>query len=116
MSSEKKIKHLEFIQSIISRMASCSFKLKGWTITIITATLGFIFAKDLAKNEELIILGIIFIFVLIFWYLDSFYLQQERMFRGKYDEVRKIEEDKVDFSMKFSNETKKIKKMGNGMF
>ncbi|WP_051251809.1 hypothetical protein [Psychrilyobacter atlanticus] len=87
-------------------MASCSFKLKGWTITIITATLGFIFAKDLAQNEELIILGIIFIFVLIFWYLDSFYLQQERMFRGTYDEVRNKEESQINFSMGFSDVTK----------
>ena len=34
---DEKIKHLEFIQSIISRMANNSFIIKGWSITVLTA-------------------------------------------------------------------------------
>jgi hypothetical protein len=34
---ENKIKHLEFIQSTVGRMASNLFLLKGWTITLIAA-------------------------------------------------------------------------------
>jgi hypothetical protein len=31
---EAKLKHLEFIQSVIARMATNSFLFKGWAITI----------------------------------------------------------------------------------
>jgi len=34
---EKKLKHLEFIQQAINRMASNLFLLKGWTVTLIAA-------------------------------------------------------------------------------
>ncbi|WP_373482985.1 hypothetical protein [Acetobacterium sp.] len=32
---ENKTKHLEMIQSVISRMAGNSFTLKGWAVTLI---------------------------------------------------------------------------------
>jgi hypothetical protein len=34
---ENKLKHLEFIQQAINRMASNLFLLKGWTVTLIAA-------------------------------------------------------------------------------
>lgn len=34
---EKKLKHLEFIQDMISRMAKNSFALKGWAVTLVAA-------------------------------------------------------------------------------
>lgn len=37
MFNDSKIKYLEMIQSVITRMASNSFVLKGWLITLITA-------------------------------------------------------------------------------
>lgn len=37
---EEKLKHLELIQNIITRMANNSFLLKGWSITIIVALIG----------------------------------------------------------------------------
>ena len=32
---ENKLRHLEMIQNIISRMANNSFLLKGWTVTLV---------------------------------------------------------------------------------
>lgn len=32
---ENKLKHLEMIQGIINRMASNSFALKGWSVTLV---------------------------------------------------------------------------------
>ena len=46
---EDKYKHLEMIQNIIQRMATNSFMLKGWAVTLIVA----IFAladKDMNQN------------------------------------------------------------------
>lgn len=31
---DNKLKHLELIQGVINRMASNSFKLKGWAVTL----------------------------------------------------------------------------------
>ena len=36
MPAEEKLKHLEFIQSVISRMSANSFFLKGWGVTLAT--------------------------------------------------------------------------------
>ena len=33
--AEKKIKHIEMIETIIERMAKNSFQLKGWSMTLI---------------------------------------------------------------------------------
>ena len=47
---EQEIKHLEFIQGVITRMASNSFAMKGWMIAIISALLA-IYADSKPKNE-----------------------------------------------------------------
>ena len=75
-------KHLEFIQNIITRMNSNSFLIKGWAITLVSALIG-IYASN--KNECFILVAIFP--ALIFWFLDTYYLQQERKFRGLYNDV-----------------------------
>jgi hypothetical protein len=80
--SDDKIKHLEFIQGIINRMGSNSFQMKGWMITIVSALLA-IFAD---KQNKLYVLFALFP-TIIFWGLDAYYLQQERIFRGLYNDV-----------------------------
>lgn len=99
----RKIKHLEFIQSNISRMNQCSFKMKGWMITIDSALLA-LFAASIDKNTgsgNTIYLFVAAIPIIIFWILDSYYLQQERKFRGLYNDiVEDLNEDKIkEFSM-----------------
>lgn len=79
---EDKIKHLEFIQNIINRMNANSFQLKGLLITIISAILA-IYASTL--NNSILYIG--FFPAIIFWFLDTYYLQQERKFRGVYENV-----------------------------
>ncbi|MEN9503463.1 MAG: hypothetical protein RI964_2748 [Pseudomonadota bacterium] len=36
-----RLKHLEMLQQVITRMASNSFLIKGWSITLISALLAF---------------------------------------------------------------------------
>lgn len=100
---ENKHKHLEFIQEVISRMSRHSFVLKGWGVTLVAA----LFALA-AKDVEVRLIAVSFIPVLIFWLLDSYYLQRERLFRALYDEVRTKEDSQIDFSMDV-NEFKKEK-------
>lgn len=40
-----------------------------------------------------------YILVGIFWFLESHYLLQERLFRSLYGKIRKLSEDKIDFDM-----------------
>lgn len=37
--SNEELKHLEFIQNVITRMNTNSFQIKGWTVGIISAAL-----------------------------------------------------------------------------
>ena len=46
---ENKRKHLEFIQSVIARMNSNSFLIKGWSITLVSALFALA-AKDSNLN------------------------------------------------------------------
>lgn len=34
---DRKIKHLEFIQGVINRLASDSFRMKGWSVVLVYA-------------------------------------------------------------------------------
>jgi len=79
----KQIKHLEFIQSVVTRMNANSFQLKGWAITIFAALLA-IYA---GSGENKMFLAVAIIPSLLFWFLDAYYLQQERKFRGIYNDV-----------------------------
>jgi hypothetical protein len=100
---DNKIRHLEFIQSVIDRMASNSFLIKGWCITLVSGLLGLA-AKD--KDQRFII--VVFFPALMFWMLDAYYLRQERLFRKKYDEVGQSPEESTDFSMNISTVEKKV--------
>lgn len=66
-------KEIEIIQSIIRRMAFNSFLIKGWTLTLVIASL--LLNHDFEEKW----LG--FIPLLIFWFLDAYYLRQEKLFR-----------------------------------
>jgi len=96
---EKKLKHLEFIQKTIERMAKNSFLLKGWSLTLTTALIAIS-----VKEKEIDFLFISIIPVFVFWFLDSYYLKQEKLFRKLYNEVRLKEEKKIDFCLKTNGE------------
>lgn len=92
---ENKLKHLEFIQNTINRLSNNSFILKGWSITL-TAALFILLEKD--HSIKFVI--IVYFPLIAFWFLDTYFLWQERLFRVLYEKVREIPEDKIDFSMR----------------
>ena len=81
-------KHLEFIQNIITRMNTNSFQLKGWAVIVVSALLA-IYASS--KNEYFILAAIFP--AVAFWFLDSYYLSQERKFRSLYNDVAGVSEN-----------------------
>lgn len=90
-------KHFELIQAIITRMNSNSFQLKGWAITIISALLALY-----ASSSNVTYVFVAIAPTLLFWFLDSYYLQQERKFRGLYNDVVSGTSPN-DFSMPIEN-------------
>ena len=70
MTAER-LKFLEFIQNIITRMNANSFQIKAMCIAVISA----------------------FLPLMLCCFLDTYYLWQERKFRILYDEVRKGKND-----------------------
>lgn len=96
---DNKHKHLELVQGVINRMASNSFMLKGWAVTLVAG----IFALAGKDTDKLYFL-VAYVPVLIFWGLDAYYLLQERLYRSLYEKVRATEEDNIDFSLKASTE------------
>lgn len=79
---------------MITRMATNSFYLKGWSVTLVAAT----FALSITTPNVLLTL-IALIPALAFWMLDAYYLREERAFRRLYDNVRSKREGVAPFSM-----------------
>lgn len=77
--NETKLKHLEFIQTVISRMNNCSFLLKGWSVTLVSA----LFALS-AKDADPRFVLIAYFPAIVFWILDGFFLDQEKRYRQLY--------------------------------
>lgn len=96
---DKKYKHLELVQGVINRMASNSFMLKGWAVTLLAGI--FVLA---GKDTDKLYFIVAYVPVLVFWGLDAYYLLQERLYRSLYEKVRKTEEDDIDFSLKATME------------
>ena len=92
---DDKIKHLEFIQDVINRMASNSFLIKGWTVVLVAA----LFALGSADRNNSALIYLAYFPSIVFWLLDGYYLWQERLFRHLYEEVQ-VKTGNVDFSMK----------------
>lgn len=92
---EKKLKHLELIQGVISRMAGNLFYLRGWVVTLIAGTLVLLTHLEVEKLPIVFLTFITF----LFWCYDGYFLAQEKMFRDLYNKVRKLKEEEIDFSM-----------------
>ncbi len=101
---EKKIKHLEFIQNIITRLNQNSFQIKGMSITITSAILA------LSLSQEMRIYSfIIFFSVALFWILDAYYLSLEKAYRSFYSKVAQKSEEEIDFQLKLDKNMMKGK-------
>ncbi len=106
-------KEIDLIQSVINRMAHNSFMLKGWLVTILVAVLAL--TKDTLLTNNIEYLSLILILPLIvFWYLDAFFLHKERCYRKLYDWVIK-NRMKTDDHM-YSLNYKRFEKEVNNIF
>jgi hypothetical protein len=92
---DAKLKHLEFIQAAIARMATNSFLFKGWAITIAAGLSAFA-----AVNTMGALLAIALVSTFMFWGMDGYYLWLERGFVHLHEQVARKPETDIDFSMR----------------
>jgi hypothetical protein len=93
-SLDAKLKHLEFIQAVISRMATNSFLFKGWAITIAAGLAAFA-----AADSRTALLVLAAASTVMFWGLDGYYLWMERCFINLHNEVAAKGPGEIDFAM-----------------
>lgn len=91
---EQVIRHLEMIQGVINRLSHNSFLIKSWSMAILSAGI-ILIARSEIQSDWFILAFIVLIFGS--WILDGYFLWQERLLRGVYNDVRKRET--TDFSM-----------------
>jgi hypothetical protein len=80
--SSGQIKHLELIQSVVTRLGNSGFVVKGWAVTLAGAFLGFAIT---GQNGWLALAGLLP--TSLFWFLDASFLRSERAFRILFDKV-----------------------------
>jgi hypothetical protein len=105
---DQRVKHLDMIQSVVSRLGTDSFLVKGWAATLAGAFIGFGINKGkwglaLAGGGPAV----------VFWLLDAYFLQAERLFRKLFEAVRTGDHDLEPFFMSATADRFK-KKLGDG--
>ena len=103
LSNQPTIKHLEFIQNVITRMNINSFQIKRMAILLISA-----FCALYIPTKNPLFIGITIFPTLLFWFLDAYYLMIERKFRGLYKDLIKDPSAYKPFDMniqKYTGET-----------
>lgn len=104
--------YLQFLQNNIAKMNSNSSQVKGWCITIVTALLA-IFAA--IKNPLFLIICLVPI--IMFWFLDAKYLQQEHKFVEMYNSYIKDTESKPNtYEMPMNSYAKGLKGFFKALF
>lgn len=90
---------IQMYQGIIGRMANNSASCKTWAITIIAAMLVLIADDKIGSSS----MWICYVPVILFLFLDSYYLALEKIFRDKQDSfLSKVNSDEDYYSEIFS--------------
>ncbi len=111
MEEDQAVKHLEFIQAIIGRMANNSFLLKGWSVTLSSS----LFALALNQSKPNLVILALFP-ALSFWGLDAFYLRHERLYRKLYEDLCRMPAESHKPIDRFSLSTERYKSCVHGWF
>jgi hypothetical protein len=93
-ATPNKLKHLDYLQAAIGRMAQNSFLFKGWAITLASGLSAFGVVQD-----KKALLSISIVTTVLFWGMDGYYLWLERGFVNIHKQVAKTNEHDVDFNM-----------------
>lgn len=100
---ENRVAYLQMIQEPIGRMSTSSAIFKGFAATIVAGIAALSYCE-----VNTWILGLSFVPVLLFTFLDIYYLKLEKKYRYLYEQVRTGEHD-ADFSLALTKNAKRAK-------
>jgi hypothetical protein len=98
--NERRIKNLEMIQAVVTRLSNEGFLVKGWAITVASALFGFAISSE-SWALALVAIGP----TLAFWLLDMTFLRSERLFRALHSHVQRGTGQVGPFFMAATTET-----------
>lgn len=97
-------KELDLIQDVIKRMADNSFKVKAWMMAIaggvVALSEGVLFVKTGKHLNEPAAFGIsifLILLIIVFWYLDGFFLKTEKLYISVYKWVVENRKDTDEY-------------------
>jgi hypothetical protein len=88
--SEQRLKHLEFLQNAITRMAGNSMAAKGWSVALTAALVGLAAAEN--AKPQFVVLAMVA--PMLFWAIDGYYMYLEGCYRDRFDDVKNTGNDK----------------------
>ena len=94
--NEEKIAYLQMIQEPICRMSTISAIFKGFAATIVSGISALTYCE-----VNVWVLALSFLPVIVFSFLDIYYLKIEKKYRFLYEQVRN-DAQRVDFSMQLT--------------
>ncbi|MER6077083.1 hypothetical protein ACFY6U_48540 [Streptomyces sp. NPDC013157] len=77
---EARVKYLELLQAVITRFGTNSFLVKSWAMAV---SGGLVTVAAGGAGWAVAVIALVT--TLGFWLLDTYYLEQERLFRSLYD-------------------------------
>lgn len=81
---DDKLKHLDYIQAAIARMASNSFLVKRWCIVVVASVVYLALKSD----SIFLAMSALTLPISLFASFDLYFLRLERLFRALYNDVR----------------------------
>jgi hypothetical protein len=110
-------KEIDLIQGVISRMANNSFLLKGWVVSLVAVLLAL--TKDtIVANKLSYFNALLLAPVIVFWYLDAYFLHKEKCYRELYKWVilNRENSSKLLYDLDYTRFKKKVKSVFSLMF
>ena len=100
---EPKIRHLEMIQSTMSRASDNSLRIKGFAMLLLAGTLALALRDGISASViPLPIALILWVFVAILFSIDVYFIKQSNALRILYNQVQRRSADSIDFSMELT--------------
>ena len=79
--NESRIRYLEAIQRVIDRLSNISFILKGWAVSLVAGLMALAASNT---NQNFVLIA--YIPIVVFWFLDAYFLMMERQYRELFKE------------------------------
>ena len=92
--NETRIRYLESIQRIVDRLSNISFLLKGWAVSLVA---GLMALAASGSNQGFVLIA--YIPIVVFWFLDAYFLMMERQYRDLFKENMNLSQNLAYFSL-----------------